>query len=30
MGRAALDLPGKQLTLVKAIKATGIPVIIVS
>ena len=29
MGRAALDLPGKQLTLVKAIKATGIPVIIV-
>ena len=29
MGRAALDLPGKQLTLVKAIKATGTPVIIV-
>ena len=29
MGRAALDLPGKQLALVKAIKATGTPVIIV-
>ncbi|MEC8723514.1 MAG: glycoside hydrolase family 3 N-terminal domain-containing protein [Bacteroidota bacterium] len=29
MGRAALDLPGKQLDLVKAIKATGTPVIIV-
>ena len=29
MGRAALDLPGKQLALVKAIKSTGTPVIIV-
>jgi beta-glucosidase len=29
MGRAALDLPGKQLELVKAIKSTGTPVIIV-
>ena len=29
MGRAALDLPGKQLALIKAIKATGTPVIIV-
>ena len=29
MGRAALDLPGKQLALVKAIEATGTPVIIV-
>ena len=29
MGRAALDLPGKQLALVKAIKATGTTVIIV-
>mgnify|MGYP001477991328 FL=1 len=29
MGRAALDLPGKQLALVKAIKATGTPVVIV-
>jgi beta-glucosidase len=29
MARAALDLPGKQLKLVKAIEATGTPVIIV-
>ena len=29
MGRAALDLPGKQLALVKAIETTGTPVIIV-
>ena len=29
MGRAALDLPGKQLDLVKAIEATGTPIIIV-
>ena len=29
MGRAALDLPGKQLALIKAIKATGTPIIIV-
>ena len=29
MGRAALDLPGKQLKLVKAIEATGTPVIII-
>jgi beta-glucosidase len=29
MGRAAIDLPGKQLKLVKAIEATGTPVIII-
>jgi beta-glucosidase len=29
MGRAALDLPGKQLKLIKAIEATGTPVIII-
>ena len=29
MGRAALDLPGKQLALVKAIETTGTPIIIV-
>ncbi len=29
MGRAALDLPGKQLALVKAVKSTGTPVITV-
>ena len=28
-GRAALDLPGKQLKLVKALKATGTPVVVV-